>query len=287
MSIVEIYKEDYTDPFSGGVLVEMNDDDFLNMAIHIYETYGFGKLGKYYSIIRIMSDKLIRKFQELYSYFDNEDTENIKKTIAEFSIIKRDFLHNIIDIDKMLMNNKTFIKILYYFDDINIKDLDHRENGDCIISFIHMEWLKRIDNIGCYYQSISDAIDTKITKSKSRGIMGYIRKALTSSSNDTDCKSVIQSYKQIDSPIKKNYVDESDDFTMSLNNDAIHKSKISRFCKLKIAFACFIFSIRLCFNEFCFTFSHYCGMINNNLPIVYPQIIETYNNETYWKNYLT
>ena len=296
MSIVPIsYDGEYglpddTDPYSGGVLVEVDDDDFLNMAIYINETYGFAKLGKYYGDIRDLNDKLIDTFLNLYDYIDNQDKENIDKIIEKFNDIKEKFIHHIIDIDKMLLNNEIFIKILDYFHEINLVDLDHRKNGECIISSLHMEWLKRVDKIGSFYQSISEEINDKIVKSKSRGLMGYFRKALNYSTSE---KSIIQSHKQIfyketSNVLKKTSLDKGNDINLLLDEPMPIKTKSSIFNKLKIPFACLIFSIRLYFSEIGYRLSHFCGMINNNFPTVnmYPQVVEIYNNQTYEYTYL-
>lgn len=307
MSIVPFANVDYRIPdYSKKELCELSKDVFLNMAEHIYKTYGFGSLGNYYFSMKNMNNDLIDTFLELYDYIDFEDNENIIKKLQKFKDIKLKFFDDLINININIVNELHFKNIILYFDNLNFEDFDYRQNGECIISSLHLEWLKRINQIGTYYQSIQNDIDKAMIK-KPRSISSYIKKALgfTSSEKPSVKQLTYDDYVEINANIDADtdtYADADID-AHSHNKDEVvdmdkksllKKSKHSKnsfkkndnykkhsSSKFTLSIICFVVSIKLYFSELRFQFFHLCGMINNNSPAINPFI----NYDIYYNPY--
>ena len=171
---VNIYDDSHTK------VSKLDEDIFIEMAKEIYIKTGFVGLNTYYHQLKKSKNEIVSILLNHYTYIDDNDIPNINKSFEKMQEIKDGILNCIIKIFNEHATNITFLNILDYFNTITIKDLNHYENGDMIISKLHFEWLERIRQLEYYYRTVDKDKDECLVKHKKhkKGMLGWVRHAL-------------------------------------------------------------------------------------------------------------
>ena len=175
-------------------IAKLDEDIFIEMAKKIFNSLGFSALNKYYYCLKSCKDEITLILNSLYIYLDNNDKESIEKSYSELFKIKDTILDTIQLLNYNLKIDITYFEIIEYFENINVKDLNHYENGELIISKLHQEWITRLINLSHYYNLKNQEVDEiicKKSKSKINQLSNWFKKALTNSSKSNVSNSKI------------------------------------------------------------------------------------------------
>jgi hypothetical protein len=166
---------------------KLDEDIFIEMAKEIYIKTGFANFNTYYHQLKKSKNEIVSILLKHYTYIDDNNTHGIQKSLEEMHEIKNEILKCITYIFIEHATNITYHNILNYFNIITFNDLIHYENGDMIISKLHLEWLDRIRKLEDYYRTVDKEKDEYLVENKKhkKGMIGWVKYAFTYSKPTT------------------------------------------------------------------------------------------------------
>lgn len=160
---------------SGRELSVNFDDLFIAFGKYIYLKQGFTVFRKYYNDTCEFKIQLVFLLLQYYKVLDLSDTDKINGMLMKIVNLVNNYHASLLDFTDEDFSSK----FATYFtkNKNNLSQLDHRENGELVVSQIQVEWTIRIKNLENYYNKIYNSFTEPENDSSSK--KGWISRGIT------------------------------------------------------------------------------------------------------------